>query len=229
MSIGSIDILSNGRVEVGIGAGWLKDEYDLSGIPFDPVGVRIARLQEAIPILKSLLSGERTSFQGEFYQVDGLQIPPVPVQKPYPPLIIGGGSPRILRLAAREADIVGITTRALPDGSKDAADGTAAATEQKIDWVREAAGDRFDQIELNTIIPTVEITEDRRAVAERLAADLPISAEEVLDSPVVLIGTVDQIVETLQERRERYAFSYIVILEPVMEAFAPVVERLAGR
>jgi probable F420-dependent oxidoreductase len=116
MSIGSIDILSNGRVEVGIGAGWLKDEYDLSGIPFDPVGVRIARLQEAIPILKSLLSGERTSFQGEFYQVDGLQIPPVPVQKPYPPLIIGGGSPRILRLAAREADIVGITTRALPDG-----------------------------------------------------------------------------------------------------------------
>ena len=108
-------------------------------------------------------------------------------------------------------------------------DGTAAATAQKIAWVREAAGDRFDQIELNTIIPTVEITDDRRAVAERLAADLPISAEEVLDSPAVLIGTVDQIVETLQERRERYGFSYVVILEPVMEAFAPVVERLAGR
>ena len=145
--------------------------------------MRIARLEEAIHVLKLLLSGERTTFTGEFYQVDGLQIPPAPVQKPYPPLIIGGGSPKILALAAREADIVGITTRALPDGSKDAADMTAAATERKIAWVREAAGDRFDQIELNTICPTVEITNDRRAAAERLAAGLPVTADEVLDSP----------------------------------------------
>jgi len=122
-----------------------------------------------------------------------------------------------------------ITTRALPDGSKDAADMTAAATARKIDWVREAAGDRFARIELNTICPTVEIADDRRAAAERIAADLPVSAAEVLDSPAVLLGTVDQIVETLKERRERYGFSYIVILEPVMEAFAPVVARLAGR
>ena len=106
---------------------------------------------------------------------------------------------------------------------------TAEATERKIGWVRGAAGERFAQIELNTIIPTVEITADRRAAAERLAADLPVSAEEVLDSPAVLLGTVDEIAETLRERRERYGFSYIVILEPVMEAFAPVVERLAGR
>jgi alkanesulfonate monooxygenase SsuD/methylene tetrahydromethanopterin reductase-like flavin-dependent oxidoreductase (luciferase family) len=106
---------------------------------------------------------------------------------------------------------------------------TAAATERKIGWVREAAGDRFDQIELNTICPTVEITDDRRGAAERLAADLPVSAEDVLDSPVVLLGTVDEIAETLQERRERYGFSYIVVLEPVVEAFAPVVERLTGR
>jgi len=229
MSAGSIDILSNGRLELGIGAGWLKEEYDLAGIPFDPPGVRIARLEEAVHLLKLLLSGERTSFSGEFYTVDGLQIPPAPVQKPYPPLIIGGGSPKILALAAREADIVGITTRALPDGSKDAEDMTAAATARKIDWVREAAGDRFARIELNTICPTVEIADDRRAAAERIAADLPVSAAEVLDSPAVLLGTVDQIVETLKERRERYGFSYIVILEPVMEAFAPVVARLAGR
>ena len=133
------------------------------------------------------MSGRR--FSGEFYSVDGLQIPPTPVQRPHPPLVIGGGSPKILSLAAREADIVGITTRALPDGSKDAADMTAAATERKIGWVREAAGDRFDQIELNIICPTVEITDDRRAAAERLAADLPVTAEDVLDSPVVLIGT----------------------------------------
>jgi probable F420-dependent oxidoreductase len=229
MSAGSIDVLSNGRLELGIGAGWLKDEYDQSGIPFDPASVRIARLEEAVHLLKLLLSGERTTFSGQFYSVDGLQIPPAPVQRPHPPLVIGGGSPKVLALAAREADIVGITTRALPDGSKDAADMTAAATERKIAWVREAAGDRFDQIELNIICPTVEITNDRRAAAERLAADLPVTAEEVLDSPVVLIGTVDEIVSTLQERRERYGFSYIVVLEPVVEAFAPVVERLTGR
>lgn len=228
MSAGSIDILSNGRLELGIGAGWLKEEYDLSGIPFDPASVRIARLEEAVRLLKMLLSGERTTFAGEFYQVDGLQIPPVPVQKPHPPLVIGGGSKKILSLAAREADIVGITTRTLPDGAKDAADMTAAATQRKIDWVREAAGARFAQIELNTICPTVEITNDRRAAAERIAADLPVSVEEVLDSPAVLLGTVDEIVESLQERRERFGFSYIVILEPVMETFAPVVERLAG-
>lgn len=229
MSAGSIDILSGGRLELGIGAGWLKEEYDLSGIPFDPAGVRIARLEEAVRLLKMLLSGERTTFSGAFYQVDGLQIPPTPVQRPHPPLVIGGGSKKILSLAAREADIVGITTRALPDGAKDAADMTAAATERKLEWVREAAGERFAEIELNTICPTVEITSDRRAAAERIAATLPVSAEEVLDSPAVLLGTVDEIVETLQERRERYGFSYIVILEPVIEAFTPVVERLAGR
>lgn len=229
MSAGSIDILSNGRLELGIGAGWLKEEYDLSGIPFDPAGVRIARLEEAVQLLKMLLSGEKTTFSGEFYTVDGLQIPPVPVQKPHPPLVIGGGSPKILSLAARHADIVGITTRALPDGSKDAADMTAAATERKIGWVREAAGDRFSEIELNTICPTVEITNDRRAAAERIAAGLPVTADEVLDSPAVLLGTVDEIAETLRERRERFGFSYVVILEPVVDAFAPVVERLSGR
>jgi probable F420-dependent oxidoreductase len=228
MSAGSIDILSGGRLELGVGAGWLKEEYDLSGIPFDPASVRIARLAEAIQILKGLLSGERVSFAGEFYTIDGLRIPPAPVQHPYPPLIIGGGSPKILELAAREADIVGITTRALPDGAKDALDMTAGATERKIGWVRAAAGDRFNQIELNTICPTVEITHDRRAAAERIAADLPVSAADVLESPAVLLGTVEEIVDTLRERRERYGFSYIVVLEPVMEAFAPVVERLAG-
>jgi probable F420-dependent oxidoreductase len=229
MSAGSIEVLSNGRLELGIGAGWLKEEYDLSGIPFDPASVRIARLEEAVRLLKMLLSGERTSFSGEFYTVEGLQIPPVPVQKPHPPLVIGGGSKKILSLAARQADIVSITTRALPDGSKDAADMTAAATARKIEWVREAAGERFAEIEMNTICPTVEITNDRLAVAERLAVDLPVSADDVLESPAVLLGTVEEIVETLQERRERFGFSYIVVLEPVIEAFAPVVERLAGK
>lgn len=229
MSAGSIDILSSGRLELGIGAGWLKEEYDLSGIPFDPAGVRIARLEEAIRLLKLLLTGEPTHFSGEFYTVDGLSLPPAAVQRPHPPILIGGGSRKILSLAGREANIVGITNRALPDGSKDTEDTTAEATARKIGWVREAASDRFPEIELNIICPTVEITDDRRSAAERIAADLPLSADEVLASPTVLLGTVDEIVETLQERRERFGFSYIVVLEPVMEAFAPVVARLAGQ
>jgi probable F420-dependent oxidoreductase len=229
MSAGSIDILSDGRLELGIGAGWLKEEYDQSGIRFDPPGTRIARLAEAVRLLKLLFRGEATHFSGEYYAVDGLKLPPVPVQKPYPPIVIGGGSRKILSLAAQEADIVGITTRALADGSKDAVDMTAAATARKIAWVREAAGERFADLELNTICPTVEITSDRRAVAERIAAGLPVTADEVLESPAVLLGNVDEIAETLLQRRERFGFSYIVILELAMEAFAPVVERLAGR
>jgi probable F420-dependent oxidoreductase len=225
----TIDVLTGGRLELGIGAGWLKEEYDRSGIPFDPPGVRIARLEEAVSLLKRLLSGEETSFAGAFYAVDGLRLPVQPVQRPHPPIVIGGGSRKILSLAAREADVVGITTRALPDGSKDAADMTAAATARKIAWVREAAGERFDRIELNTICPTVEVTPDRRAAAERLAAQLPVSAAEILESPAVLLGSVEEIAETLLRRRERFGFSSIVVLEPVMEAFAPVVERLRGR
>lgn len=229
MSAGSIDILSGGRLELGIGAGWLKDEYDQSGIPFDAPSVRIARLQEAVTLLKLLFRGEPTTFHGEFYTVTGLTLPPVPVQQPHPPIIIGGGSRKILSLAGREADIVGITNRALPDGSKDMEDVTAAATARKLAWVKEAAGDRFPELELNIICSTVEITDDRQAAAERIAANWPITPEEVLAAPGMLIGTVDEIVETLQERRERYGFSYFVILEPIMEAFAPVVARLAGR
>jgi probable F420-dependent oxidoreductase len=228
MSAGSIDFLSAGRLELGICAGWLKEEYDLSGIPFDPPGLRIARLAEAVRLLKLLLGGEATSFSGEFYAVDGLRRPPAPVQKPHPPIVIGGGSHKILSLAAREADVVGITTRALADGSKDAADMTAAATERKIAWVREAAGDRFASIELNTICPTVEITADRQAAAARIAANLPLTAAEVLDAPAVLLGTVDEIAECLVERRKRFGLSNFVVLEPVMEAFAPVVDRLRG-
>lgn len=191
--------------------------------------MRIARLEESVSLLKQLLSGDETSFAGEFYGVRGMRLPVPPVQQPHPPLIIGGGSRRTLSLAARQANVVGIMTRALLDGSKEVADLMAAATERKIGWVHEAAGDRFDQIELNTICPTVEITADRRAAAVRIAADLLDSAADLLASPAVLLGTVDEIAETLPERRDRLGFSSIVVLELMMEAFAPVVDRLRGR
>jgi alkanesulfonate monooxygenase SsuD/methylene tetrahydromethanopterin reductase-like flavin-dependent oxidoreductase (luciferase family) len=151
------------------------------------------------------------------------------VQRPHPPLIIGGGSKRILSVAAREADVVGITTRAHHDGSKDTADLTAAATDRKIAWVREAAGDRFDQIELNLVVGDVVLTADRRGEAERLANQYGVTTDEILASPLVLIGDAAEMSERLQERRERYGFSYVVVTEPNMDKLAPVVARLAGR
>ena len=224
----SIDVLSDGRLELGIGAGWLREEYEQAGIPFDPPGVRIERMTEALRLIKRLFAEDPVTFAGHHYAVRGLTLPPKPVQLPHPPIIVGGGSRRILSVAAREADIVGVTTRAHPDGSKDTADMTAAATARKLGWIREAAGERFADLELNIICPTVVVTDDRRGAAERLASDFGVTPEELLDAPPALIGTVDEIVETLRERRERYGFSYVVVLETAMDDFAPVVARLAG-
>ena len=225
----TIDVLSGGRFELGIGAGWLKEEYDQTGIPFEPAGVRISRMEEAIRLLKRIFTEEHpVSFAGEHYAVTDLICPPRPVQKPYPPFIIGGGSRRILSVAAREADIVGITTRARHDGLKDTADLTAAATARKIAWIREAAGARFDQIELNMVVSDVIVTANRRGAAERLAARDGVAPEEILDSPLVLIGDAAEMAERLQERRERFGFSYVVVTEPNLDKLAPVVARLAG-
>ncbi len=225
----SLDVLSGGRLELGVGAGWLKEEYDQTGIPFDPPGVRITRMTEAVQLLRRIFTEEHpVSFSSEHYTVTDLICPPRPVQRPHPPFIIGGGSKRILSVAGREGDIVGITTRARPDGSKDTTDNTAAATAQKIAWVREAAGGRFAAIELNVIVSDVHVTDDRAGTAERVGAQYGLTPEDVLESPQILIGSVDEMVERLQERRARYGFSYIVVAEPNMEALAPVVARLAG-
>ena len=225
----SLDVLSGGRLELGIGAGWLKEEYDQTGIPFDPAGVRITRMIEAVRLIKHIFTEQHPiSFQGEHYTVTDLICPPRPVQKPHPPFIIGGGSKRILTVAGREADIVGITTRARADGSKDLADNTAEATARKIEWVRQAAGDRFDEIELNMIVSDVHGTHNRQAVAEQIASQHGTTPDEVLASPQILIGSADEMAEQLQERRDRYGFSYIVVTEFNMEALAPVVAKLAG-
>ena len=229
MAAGTIDILSGGRLDLGIGAGWMKPEYTQSGIPFDPPGVRIARLEETLQVLTQLFTGQPVTYSGEYYQVQELALPPVPVQHPHPTFVIGGGSRKILNLAGKYADIVGITNRALPDGAKDLEDLTAEAMERKVGWIREGAGDRFAQIELNMICGRVIITDDREAAATEMTTQLPLSVEQILDAPAILIGSTDQIISTLRERRERFGVSNIVIIEPMMEAFAPVVAALSGR
>jgi probable F420-dependent oxidoreductase len=225
----TIDVLSGGRFELGLGAGWLREEYDQAGIPFDAPGTRIERLAEAVTIIKGLLAGERVTFAGRHYAVTALEGRPAPVQRPHPPLAIGGGGRRTLTLAAREASIVGLVPRARRDGGGlDLADLSDAATREKLAWVRAAAGDRFGSLELNALIQAAVVGEPRAAAADRLAARFKVTREVVLESPYAALGTVGEICETLRERRERYGISYLTVFERDMEAFAPVVQRLAG-
>jgi probable F420-dependent oxidoreductase len=225
----TIDVLSGGRFELGLGAGWLRAEYDQTGIPFDAPGTRVERLEEAVTIIKGLLAGERVTFAGRHYAIADLEGRPTPVQRPHPPIAIGGGGRRTLSLAAREASIVGLVPRARRDGSGlDLNDLSDAATREKLEWVRAAAGERFDSLEINTLIQAVAVADQRMAAADQLASRFKVAREVVLETVYVALGTIEEICETLRQRRERYGVSYLTVFERDMEAFAPVVARLAG-
>ncbi len=230
----TLDVLSGGRLELGLGAGWMKPEYERAGIPFERASVRIARMEEAIRIVKGLFADGPVDFTGQYYTVTGFVGYPKPVQRPHPPLHIGGGGQRLLSIAAREADIVGFLPRARADGrGQDLTDATPEALEQKIIWVREAAGERFADLELGILVAQVLTTEDREQAAQfiatTLAAGLDVSTGVILQAPYLLLGTVDQMCEDLLARRERYGISYISVFEQSLEALAPVVARLAGQ
>jgi probable F420-dependent oxidoreductase len=232
----TIDLLSGGRLELGLGAGWWRRDYDALGLPFPAPGDRVAQLAEAVALIKRLWSEEVVTQVGPWYRVQNLALRPPPVQRPHPPLFIGGGSRRLLTLAAREADIVGLDLAATADGSLDLATGGAAATARKVDWVREAAGGRFDTLELNVLVHHVMVTTERMEAARRIAAwwaEAPVhnrdlSREQVLSSPHALVGTVEQIVADLHARRDQFAMSYVTVMAEHMEAFAPVVAQLRG-
>ena len=225
----TIDVLSGGRFELGLGGGWLRAEYDQAGIPFDAPGTRIERLEEAVTIIKGLLAGERVTFAGRHYTIADLEGRPTPVQRPHPPIAIGGGGRRTLSLAAREASIVGLVPRARRDGSGlDLSDLSAAATREKLEWVRSAAGERFDSLEINALIQAVVVADQRMTAADQLASRFKVAREVVLGTVYVAVGTIDEICETLRQRRERHGISYLTVFERDMEAFAPVVARLAG-
>jgi probable F420-dependent oxidoreductase len=235
--LATLDALSGGRLEIGLGAGWNKPEHDAIGIPFEPVGVRIKRLTEAIAILKGCFAEGPFSFSGEHYTITRHDGAPKPAQRPHPPIFLGGGGKRLLTLAAREAQIVGLAPR-IVQGDRPRVDAwslTAAATEEKIGWVREAAGDRFGELEFNTYAtggPTV-VTDHPRAEA-RLRADrirdqtgVELTVEEVLDSPHVFIGSVKDLTRKFAELRERFGISSFLIDD--LDALTPLVEELAGR
>ena len=227
----TVDVLSGGRFELGLGAGWMSADYEQSGIVCEPAGVRIDRLAEALAVVKGLFAGGRYSFAGTHYRVTGHPGTPVPVQQPRPPILVGGGGHRILSLAAREADIVSVNfdLRSGSVGPHLGLTGTAKATAEKVGWVREAAGPRFDDIELSFTAYLTMVTGDRDAVAAGLGSGFGLSGEDVLAMPNFAIGTAGQIADELERRRDELGFSYVVVGGECFEAMAPVVERLAGR
>ena len=226
----TLDVLSGGRFELGLGAGWLREEYDQAGLSFDPPGTRVDRLVESVAVVKGLLAAERVTFAGRYYTIAGLEGRPRPVQQPHPPIVIGGGGRRLLSLAAREADIVGLVPGARRDGGGlDRADFGEAAMRQKIAWVREAAGGRLAALELHTLIQAVVVTADRQPAADQLASRFGgVSRDLVLESPYVLLGTVDEICETLRRRRDQHGISYVTVFDRDAESFGPIAERLTG-
>src|SRR6266540_5561642 len=229
----TLDLLSDGRFELGIGAGWLRAEHQRAGMPFDDPAVRVGRLEESLQVLKGLLAGPALTFRGEHYTVDGIAGFPAPVQRPHPPILVGAGSRRMLGIAGREADIVGILPRALPEGaiSGELSERAPETVARKAALVRQAAEDRSRQVELSMVV-SVALGPDHRKAAERFAVEPGWEAaagELVLEMPSVAVGPAEAVAEELETRRDRYGFSYLVVADSDMEAFAPVVERLAGR
>jgi probable F420-dependent oxidoreductase len=237
--LATLDVLSDGRLEIGIGAGWNRPEHDAIGLPFDPIGTRLDRLREAVAVLKGCFGDGPFSFAGEHYTVTEHDGRPKPVQRPYPPLFLGGGGRRLLTLAAEQADIVGIAPRLMPGDQRqprvEAQSLTMAATEEKIGWIRAAAGDRFDQLELNTY-PTggpVVVTDNARAEARQRAdrirqqTGVELTEDEILGSPHIFIGSIEGLTQKFIELRERFGISSIMVGE--IDDLAPVVEHLSGR
>jgi probable F420-dependent oxidoreductase len=232
--LATLDVLSEGRLDVAIGAGWNEPEYTAIGIPFDPIRVRQARLAESVAVLKGCFAEGPFSFTGEHYTITEYDGQPKPVQRPHPPFFIGGGGRATLELAAREAQTVGLAPRILPGPRPDPRSFTWAATEEKIGWVREAAGARFEELTFN-VYPSfwpVTVTDDLDAEAEKVRAALKersgieLTVPEVIDSPHLFIGSHERFVEKFTELRERLGISSFLVGD--LDQLAPVVQRLAG-
>ncbi len=240
--LATLDVLSAGRLQVGLGAGWLRQEYEAAGMRFDPASVRIARLEETAIVLKGLFGEGRFSHDGEHYRVADLDGLPKPLQQPHPPIMIGGGGRKVLSVAGRQADIVQLMP-SNPGGRSllDASQFSAAAIEEKIGWIAEAAGSRFDDIELSAQLLECVVTdrpdEHLSDFAERIAtvtermggARVAFDPEDLRRSPIVAVGPLDEVCEKLITTRERFGISYFAApIDGRPDAMAPVIRQLAG-
>ena len=228
--LATIDQLSERRLEVGLGAGWKRLDYDRSGIVMDPPKVRVDRMIEHTRILKALFAEEPVTFAGEHYRLTDLPGSPRPHAPGGPPILIGGGARRVLRFAGATADIVGVNA-SIHSGEVDteaAHDAMPERIDQKVGWVREGAGARFDALELNAWLAAAEITDDTAAVADVMGQLFSADPKDVLASPLTLIGSVGECADRLLERRERWGYSYSVIPGDKARDFAPLVAQLTG-
>ncbi len=225
--IASLGLAAEGRIEVGLGAGWLRSDFEETGTAYEPANVRVGRLAESLALMRALWTQAETTFEGRYYSVHGARCDPRPASLPR--IIVGGGSKGILTVAARFADVVGVNT-SLASGEKEA-DFTSKSTADHFDrclgWVRDAAGERFDSLEIQIAVNAAIVTSSRRAAA-RSATMLGYLGEKALDLPVLLIGTEEELCDRLMERRERWGFSNVVVPGESMETFAPIVARLSG-
>lgn len=241
--LATLDVLSEGRLQVGLGAGWLRQEYEDAGLRFDSASVRIERLEETAIIVKGLFGDEPFSFSGAHYSVRELEGSPVPVQRPHPPIMIGGGGRKVLSVAARQADIVQL----MPSNrggrtSLDPSQFSVPAIEEKIGWIRDAAGSRFDDIELSAQLLECAVTDrpeehlsdlaDRIVrVVERMGGGrIDLGEDDLRRSPIVAVGSLDEVCEKLEATRATYGISYFACpIEADPSVLAPVIERLSGR
>ncbi len=227
----TLDVLSGGRFELSLGAGWMRTDYEESGIGYDPPKLRVDRFEEAVTVLKGLLRTDGPfTFEGAHYRVHDHVLLPRPVQRPGPPLIIGGGGRRVLSLAARHADIVSINVnlREGTGGPETAPNASPERTREKVGWVKEAAGARFDSLELNALIGFTLVTDDAASIVDAMAPHFGISAEDALHVPLALIGTLGEMADELRWRREEYGISYWSIESDSWEALGPLVSELSG-
>lgn len=224
----SLDVLTDGRFEFGIGAGWQLSDYETTGVPLDRAGVRIARLAEALDVIKALWRPEPVTMAGDHYTITDLTGAPQSFQQHGPPVFLGGGGRKMLTLAAQQADIVGlnIDMRAGAIDERSGPTATADATDEKVAWIREAAGDRFDQLELQTRVHLTAVTDDPQGLAEAVGPTLGLTPAQALASPHALAGPVEGMVDQILQRRERWGISYITVSADAIDAFAPVVAQL---
>jgi probable F420-dependent oxidoreductase len=228
--LATMDVLSDGRVEIGIGAGWMESDYRSAGIAYDRPGVRIDRFVEGLAVIKGAMADGPFSFDGEHYTITEYDAQPLPLQRPHPPILIGGGGRRVLGVAAREADIVGIngTMTAGVVGPEAISTMTREAVEGRVRHVREVAGERIGDIELNIRVFFTAVTDDRAGRVEAVGGMIGVEPAMIEASPFALIGSVDEIVETARRRRDELGFSYLIVGGDDVEPFAPVVAALAG-
>lgn len=229
--LATMDVLSDGRLELGIGAGWMISDYEQMGIPYDSAKIRIDRFVEGIKVIKGAMAQGPFSFSGEHYTITGYNGTPKPIQSPCPPILIGGGGRRVLSIAAREADIIGInaTMSAGVVGPDAISTMTAAAVDEKVDIVRVAAGTRLSDIEMNVRAFLVNITDDAAGAAAGIAAMMGVEQKMVEETPFALVGPPSKLIEDLIARRDRWGFSYIIVGAEDIDSFAPVVSALNGK